>query len=151
MKRVPISVLVAIVRRRCECDEVLLLHRVPECVAFWQPVTGSIRPGEPLRGAAIRETAEETGIREFERLVDLGLSIEFDIVPSRLSEYEPGVTRNREHVFAMRVIETAEVTLSAEHDAFAWLAFDAAIERVGFDENRTVLRRVREACDREEI
>ena len=46
MKRIPISVLVAIVRRRAGCDEVLLLHRVPECVEFWQPVTGSIRRGE---------------------------------------------------------------------------------------------------------
>lgn len=41
---------------------VLLLLTRPDRGNFWQPVTGSVEPGETLTEAALRETYEETGL-----------------------------------------------------------------------------------------
>jgi ADP-ribose pyrophosphatase YjhB (NUDIX family) len=51
-----------------ERDRLLLFRAVAEDGAFWLPPGGGLEAGEDLRAAAVRELAEETGLR----LVELG-------------------------------------------------------------------------------
>ena len=80
--------------------EILLIRRAPDRMypGLWQCVTGKLEAGERIVEAALREVAEETGLRE----ADL------------------------EAVFAAQVRPGAEVHLSHEHDDHRWLAPDDA-------------------------
>ena len=81
--------------------------------------------------AAVREVFEETGIRaDVGRLTDWGLENVYDIYPRWQHRYAPGVTRNTEHVFGLRVPRSMEVTLAPhEHTRFEWLPWREAADR----------------------
>ena len=125
--KIPESVLVVIYTPALRT---LLLERV-EQPAFWQSVTGSLaEPGEPLAAACAREVQEETGWQaaacDFD---DWGIENEFAIYRQWLHRYAPGVTRNREHVFGLRVAQTFEARLSPrEHTRWQWLPWREAAD-----------------------
>jgi dATP pyrophosphohydrolase len=115
---------------------VLLLERAdaPGC---WQSVTGSKEtPEEPLIETCIREVAEETGIAigsaavPLADLVDWQLANVYDIYPQWQHRYAAGVTRNTEHVFALRVPRDTPVRPAPrEHLRYEWLDWRAAADR----------------------
>src|SRR6202142_4598570 len=112
--RRPESVLIVIYT---EGGEFLLLER-RRPPAFWQSVTGSLEWGEFADGAARREVAEEPGITQGV-LVNLQWTQVYDILPSFGTVYAPGITRNLEHAFTLRLPHRVPVTLSeAEHVQF---------------------------------
>jgi dATP pyrophosphohydrolase len=126
--KIPVSVLVVI---HTPDLEVLLLERADR-PGFWQSVTGSQDAGESLRQTAVREVAEETGLdAEAHVLTDWGTSNEYEIYPEWRWRYAPGVTRNTEHVFGLRLPQPVPVKISPrEHLRYVWLPHDQAADKV---------------------
>ncbi|AEG94223.1 dihydroneopterin triphosphate diphosphatase [Ramlibacter tataouinensis] len=130
--KIPESVLVVVHTAELE---VLLINRA-DAPGFWQSVTGSKDSfEEELADTAAREVLEETGIDcrpgtpLHAGLRDWGLANVYDIYPRWLHRYAPGVTRNTEHVFGLRVPPATPVLLSpCEHTAWRWLPWREAAD-----------------------
>ncbi|MNJ98716.1 Dihydroneopterin triphosphate pyrophosphatase [compost metagenome] len=142
--KIPESVLVVI---HTADMQVLLIERADR-PGFWQSVTGSKDAAdELLLETAVREVAEETGIVvqnlsepapttancssvPLENLQDWQLSNVYDIYPVWRHRYAPGVTRNTEHVFGLRVPRDIPIVLAPrEHLNFIWLPHREAADR----------------------
>jgi len=141
--KIPESVLVVI---HTAALDVLLLERADR-PGFWQSVTGSKDLlDEPLEETCRREVEEETGIAIVPRgagkgalpgaavpadaLRDWNMRNVYDIYPTWRHRYAPGVIRNTEHVFSLRVSRDIPVRLSPpEHLRFEWLDWRAAADR----------------------
>ncbi len=121
--------------------QVLLLQRadIPD---FWQSVTGSMEWGDeqPAETAA-RELREETGIAVTPaQLTDWQITQRYEIFPQFRFRYAPGVTENIEHFFSLELPEEVPVTVSpGEHLEYAWLPFEAAMDKVFSWTNRDAL------------
>ena len=116
----------------------LLLRRSPGerlYPGMWQMVTGRIEEGESALDTARREIREESGIVA-ERLVVVPYVASFYFVPDDAVHHVP--------VFACEAIGTEDVRLSSEHDAFDWLEYDEAWQRLVFPGHREGLRILRE-------
>jgi len=131
--KVPESVLVVI---HTDALDVLLIRRadVDAGAEFWQSVTGSKDfVEEPLPATAAREVREETGIDAHAPgcvLADWRIQNHYDIYPRWRARYAPGVTRNTEHVFGLRVPAGTPVRLEPrEHTQYVWLPWRAAADR----------------------
>ncbi len=125
--KIPESVLVVV---HTPDLEVLLIERT-DYPGFWQSVTGSKdAPEEDLRRTAQREVMEETGISaEADQFLNWSVSNIYEIYPAWRKRYEPGVTRNTEHVFGLRVPRSTPVLLNPrEHTAYRWLPCLAAAD-----------------------
>ncbi len=120
--------------------EFLLLER-RKPPGFWQSVTGSLEWGETADAAARRELIEETGITQG-HLRNLQWTQVYDILPAFGKKYAPGVTRNLEHAFALKLLQRAPVTLS-EHVQFRWLTAAEAITTASSTSDRAVIRHLR--------
>lgn len=125
-------------RARLDEIEILLLRRAPDrpLPGLWQCVTGTIEPAERVVHAALRELEEETGIASeaIEVLYDMDLVSQFHWPDA------DGVLS--EVVFAVRVRSGTEPVLSAEHDAFRWVAPAEAIRFSVWPSYREAIERV---------
>ena len=134
-QRRPESVLIVIYT---EGGEFLLLER-RRPPGFWQSVTGSLEWGEDADSAARREVLEETGITQGV-LVNLQWTQVYEIIPAFGKVYAPGITRNLEHAFSLRLMRRVPVTLSAsEHVQFRWASGQEAAATVSSSTNRAVI------------
>jgi dihydroneopterin triphosphate diphosphatase len=137
--RRPESVLIVIYTAR---GEFLLLERVRP-PGFWQSVTGSLEWGEMADDAARREIVEETGITQG-LLRNLQWTQVYEILPSFGKKYAPGVTRNLEHAFALKLLDPVPVTLSpTEHVKYRWMSAAEAIDTVSSSTNRIIIEQLR--------
>lgn len=110
---------------------------------FWQSVTGSLEWGEMADDAARREVIEETGITQG-MLRNLQWTQTYEILASFGKTYAPGITRNLEHAFALKLQSRVPVTLSmTEHVQYRWLKASDALETVSSDTNRTIIEQLR--------
>jgi dATP pyrophosphohydrolase len=122
--------------------EFLLLERRRPS-GFWQSVTGSLEWGETADSAARRELIEETGITQG-RLCNLQWTQVYEILPSFGKKYAPGITRNLEHAFALKLPERVPVSLSdSEHVRYRWVSAADAIATVSSSTNRAVIVNLR--------
>jgi dATP pyrophosphohydrolase len=122
--------------------EFLLLER-RKPPGFWQSVTGSLEWGETADACARRELIEETGITQGV-LVNLQWTKVYDVLPAFGKNYAPGVTRNLEHAFALKLRERVSVTLSeSEHVQYRWLPAAKAIALASSSTNRAVIQQLR--------
>lgn len=130
--KIPESVLVVI---HTPALDVLLIKRA-DAEDFWQSVTGAKdRVDESFRETAVREVREETGIDcgpgtpLAGGLRDWQLENVYEIYPRWRHRYAPGVTRNTEHLFGLRVPAGTRVTLNPrEHTAWRWLPWREAAD-----------------------
>ena len=100
---------------------VLLLKTGAERGGFWQPVTGSLEPGESLQDAALREAREETGLSFSTLPVSLGFFF----------EYEGRWGRARKSVFYLEIEDEGQVTLDpTEHVESEWLKLKSQVEEI---------------------
>lgn len=143
----PVSVLVVI---HTPALEVLLLERASH-PGYWQSVTGSQEEGEALVDTARREVLEETGIDAgLHFLTDWQLTNTFEIFPEWRHRYEPGVTRNTEHVFGLLLPAALPVALApGEHLAYRWLPWREAAEACFSWSNRDAILLLRERTRQE--
>ena len=137
--RRPESVLIVI--HTDEKEFLLLERRRPP--GFWQSVTGSLEWGEFPDRAARREVIEETGIKQGV-LVNLQWTQVYEILPAFGKIYAPGVTRNLEHAFSLRLPSRVPVELSdSEHVQYRWVSDTEALDTVSSSTNRTVIQELR--------
>lgn len=130
--KIPESVLVVIYTPALD---VLLIKRA-DASDFWQSVTGSKDAlEESFVQTAMREVFEETGIDcgpstpLANSLLDWQLENVYDIYPRWQHRYAPGVTRNTEHLFGLKVPTRTAVRLSPrEHTDYQWLPYRQAAE-----------------------
>lgn len=130
--KIPQSVLVVIYTPALD---VLLIKRA-DAADFWQSVTGSKDTlEESFVETAVREVHEETGFdcgpgsTLAHQLSDWHLENVYEIYPRWQHRYAPGVTRNTEHLFGLRVPAGSPVCLSPrEHTAYQWLPFQQAAQ-----------------------
>ncbi len=128
--KIPESVLVVI---HTAALDVLLIRRAD--AGTWQSVTGSKdHPDESFWDTAVREVHEETGIDAQHaqcHLQDWAVENIYDIYPAWRWRYPPGVSRNTERVFGLRVPAAWPIVLSpAEHTAHQWLPWREAADAV---------------------
>ena len=122
--------------------EFLLLER-RRPAGFRQSVTGSLEWGELPDSAARREVVEETGITQGV-LVNLQWTQVYEILPAFGKVYAPGITRNLEHAFALRLAQRVPVTLSdSEHVRCQWASGTEAVAMVTSSTNRAVIETLR--------
>lgn len=127
--KIQLSVLVVIYTPALE---VLLIKRA-DAQDYWQSVTGAKDyPDESFDATAVREVAEETGIdarAAGHALRDWGLENVYEIYPRWRHRYEPGVTRNTEHLFGLCVPAGTPVRLNPrEHTDYRWLPWREAAD-----------------------
>ena len=122
--------------------EFLMLRRT-QPPDFWQSVTGSLRPRETPRNAALRELYEETGLRGGGRLQDLRHQVQFRILPAWRSRYAPGVHNNLEHWFALPLDGHRLLRLNPEeHLEYRWVSAERALQLATSSTNRDAIRAV---------
>jgi dATP pyrophosphohydrolase len=137
--RRPESVLIVI---HTHDKEFLLLER-RRPPGYWQSVTGSLEWSELPDVAARREVIEETGIRQGV-LVNLQWTQVYEILPAFGKVYAPGVTRNLEHAFSLRLPNRVPVALSeSEHVQYRWVSDEEALATVSSTTNRAVIQDLR--------
>lgn len=115
---------------------VALFRTRPERGAFWQPITGSVDPGEDLKNAACRETAEESGLRvKADDLIELG---DFHYQNERGAFHETA--------YALRAYQSVDTQLPelsldpTEHDQYKWCAPNDAIVLLKHASNQLMLQ-----------
>jgi dATP pyrophosphohydrolase len=137
--RRPESVLIVI---QTAGGEFLLLERCKPA-GFWQSVTGSLEWDETADHAARRELIEETGITQG-FLRNMQWTQVYEILPAFGKKYAPGVVRNLEHAFALKLPQRVPVTLSAtEHVRFQWLSGDEAMTTASSSTDRRIIQQLR--------
>jgi 8-oxo-dGTP pyrophosphatase MutT (NUDIX family) len=102
------------------------------CPGAWEPVHGHIEPGEQPEEAAVREVREETGLT-IDRLYVVRVQ-PFYLRKTRAVELAI--------VFAAFVNDPPAITIAGEHQLFAWMTMDEALDRFGFPGERASLREV---------
>ena len=146
--KIPRSVLVVIHTRDLR---VLLIERTDH-PDFWQSVTGSVDAiDEPLHEAAAREVVEETAIDVHGDgvLDDWHHTIEYTIYPQWRHRYAPGVERNVEHWFGLRLPDDFPSrdrvrVAPREHLQYAWLPYREAAARCFSPSNAEAILRLPE-------
>lgn len=93
----------------------LMLKRIPEKSAYWQPVCGGIKPHETYQETVHREVLEETGINKFKHMINLEYSFTYT------EEKDGQLWYMEDHCFAIELPNVQNIQLSHEHEEFKWM------------------------------
>jgi dATP pyrophosphohydrolase len=115
---------------------VLLMKRKPEKGGFWQPVSGGIERNETPLQALKREVMEETGIKSYERIVDLEYTFAHN------TEKDGVLMKMRDICYAVEVKRMLKVTLSGEHLEYIWCDLKDCMKYLDWDPVIVALRKL---------
>ncbi|HSI98430.1 MAG TPA: NUDIX domain-containing protein [Gaiellaceae bacterium] len=135
--RGPVEVVV-VVRRG---DAYLALRRVPERLAYWNPVAGGVEEGETPVSAARRELYEETSLDA--EVVELPVTLSYSLLddpPEVRARYAPGIETVTVHPFLAEAPPGWEPVLDAEHDAYRWCTAEEAVSLFAYETPKEALR-----------
>jgi len=119
--------------------EFLMLKRNKEHDGIWQPVTGKAEKGEKILETAKREVKEETGLKDFVRIIDLEYSFKFK---NKHGEFE-------EYAFGFEVSpQVEEISISYEHQNYSWVNSETANELLFWDSNKEILKLINNRLNR---
>ena len=120
---------VVLFRKENEKVLFLLLH-YPS--GHWDFVKGKMESGESPRVTAIRETKEETGIIDvkfldyFEEWIQYNFQFKGELVQKKV-------------VFFLGETKTKDIKISHEHLNYTWMDYSTAMEKITFDNAKTIL------------
>ncbi len=120
---------VVLFRKENEKILFLLLH-YPS--GHWDFVKGKMESGESPRVTAIRETKEETGIIDvkfldyFEEWIQYNFQFKGELVQKKV-------------VFFLGETKTKDIKISHEHLNYTWMDYSTAMEKITFDNAKTIL------------
>ncbi|MCD6550043.1 NUDIX domain-containing protein [bacterium] len=100
----------------------------------WEFPRGLIEKGESLEETARREIKEETGIEDIEFIPGFKEWIKFFF---KLK----GKNIMKIATFLLAETKTKEIKLSFEHQDWAWLDYNEALERLTYDNSKEVLKK----------
>ncbi len=109
----------------------LLLHYGS---GHWDFVKGHIEKGETEKETVVRETEEETGIKDLRFIDEFRERIKYFFHRGKEVVY-------KEVVFYLAETKTEKVKLSFEHIGFIWLPYDEALNLLTFENAKSVLRK----------
>jgi len=108
----------------------LLLHYAS---GHWDFAKGKIEKGETKQEAALRELKEEANISA---KILPGFEFSFDYW---FRGYETRELINKTVYFFVGPTQETDITLSKEHQGFAWLPYDTALEQLTYDNAKELL------------
>ena len=103
----------------------------------WDFVKGNVEPNESEKETAIRELQEETGIIDARFMEGFREKIEYFY-------RRQGATVHKEVIFFLIETHTEKVELSYEHVDYTWLNYHRTLERLTFENAKTVLQKANE-------
>jgi 8-oxo-dGTP pyrophosphatase MutT (NUDIX family) len=112
-------------------DKYLLLRHADG--GHWAPPKGGIAKGEGELQAAMREVAEETGLRGV-HIIDEFREID------RYRFNRNGREISKEVIYYLGSVSRDRVILSPEHTDFRWAAIDEAVELATYDGTKKLLK-----------
>ena len=95
---------------------------------------GHVEDGENEHQTAIRELEEETGISDIKIIDDYR-------VPISYKYRKKGQPSNKQVIFFLGETETEAVKISHEHQDNLWLPYDAAFNKVTFDNAKNLIKK----------
>jgi 8-oxo-dGTP pyrophosphatase MutT (NUDIX family) len=104
----------------------------------WDFPKGHLEKGESEHEAAVRETIEETGISDLDFVFGFRERLEYYYM-------RDGNKMQKEVFFFLARTENDAVSLSSEHTGFEWLPYEAALERLTFDNAKKILMNAEKA------
>jgi bis(5'-nucleosidyl)-tetraphosphatase len=99
----------------------------------WDYAKGHLEEGESAWKAAVRELREETGIRKVDRVGDFSMPMKYFFCSPKKGRVFKTVT------YFLGRTTCHEVKVSDEHNGYAWLGYQDAMERLTFESAREVL------------
>jgi 8-oxo-dGTP pyrophosphatase MutT (NUDIX family) len=100
----------------------------------WDYAKGHLEKGESPWRAAVRELREETGIKQVDRVGRFQRDMSYSFFSPRKGYVIKVVT------FFLGRTRQEDIKVSDEHEGFAWLSYEDAMERLTFDNARDMLR-----------
>ena len=119
-----------VVFRKENSKIVFLLLHYPS--GHWDFVKGKMENDETTRQTAIRETLEETGIKDIEFVNDFEEWIEYNF-------QHQGELVHKKVVFYLAETKTRQVSISHEHLDYTWMNYETALEKTTFENAKSVL------------
>ena len=118
--------------------EFLLLH-YPE--GHWDFPKGHVEEGESETETAIRELAEETGIKDGKIQKDFRESMHYFFRNN-------GNLISKDVIFFLVEASDQDVEISHEHQNFMWLSYKEAYQKITFDNAKEILKKAFEFLTR---
>ena len=115
-------------------NKVLLLqHPDTTTSGHWDFPKGHVEKGEDELQTALRELKEETGIDNVKIIDDFNHLISYNLL-------REGDTILKEVVFFLGITNQEKVSISSEHQNYAWLQYESAYERLTYDNAKKTLK-----------
>lgn len=124
--RLPIQVQAILFRKSNEKIQYLVMKTTPEREGFWQPITGGLEEGETRFETLKREALEETGVKDFVRIIE-------DVHYYEYSgpHFVKGFDFIKEYVFGVEISSVEKIVLDGEeHSEFRWCSFQEALTKL---------------------